>query len=78
MNFGDLFREENKTICRWLGVIFTAIPVLFFLSRPIMRSTGLAGYLGEWLVVGLTLMIIFGIIFLATGFSKSDKNADRD
>ena len=77
MNFGDLFSEENRAICRWLGVVFTVIPVLFFFSRPIMRNSGFAGYLGEWLVVSLTVMMILGIIFLATGFSKSDKEADK-
>ena len=79
MDFGDLFQEKNKSFCRWLGVIFTAIPLLFGLSQPIMPSEGISGYFGEWFTIGLTLMMIFGILFLIVGYSKrtgSNGNGD--
>jgi hypothetical protein len=71
MDFGDLFKKENKNLCRWLGTICVGLPLLYILAGGFVQSfEGIAGWFREWFVVGLSLMFFLGIIFLLAGLGK--------
>ncbi len=71
MNFDDLFKKENKKLCRWLGIICVTMPSLYILGGGFIQGfEGLRGWFREWFVFGLSIMFMLGIVLSAYGFIK--------
>jgi len=75
MDFDDLFKKENKNVCRWVGGVLVSVPLLYILSGGQQISAGISGWFFEWYLLVLILMFPLGIIFLLVGFrSYSDED----
>lgn len=70
MDIDDLFKPENKGMCRWLGVIFIGVPILFKASSGQVAQRGVSGWMGEWFGVALAIMLLSGILLLLLSFGK--------
>ncbi len=69
MHFEEIFKKENRQLCRMVGVVLTLPFVLAVLGRVSMgESEGLTGWFREWFTVVICAMFFFGAICLAAGF----------
>ena len=76
MDFEDLFKEENKSLCRYLGITFLVLPLLYILAGGFVRTDGIHGWFGEWFLLGLAVLFLLGIFLSVYGFSKQKKEKD--
>ena len=74
MSLGDFFKEDNKGLCRWLGIFFLIIFVSAFVGGVSFDYTGIAGWFRQCLMIGIILMGLLGIALTVFGFTKDKPN----
>ena len=68
---GDLVKEGDRKLYRWLGVLLLAVPALFKLAGGMVSEEGIKGWIGEWFYVTLAIMACAGLFLLLLGFGKA-------
>jgi hypothetical protein len=69
-DFEVLFKKENKGLCRWLGPVLLALPLLWGIGDGSVRSEGIRGWFGELFLVSLCLQFMLGLLLSLSAFGR--------